>query len=95
MRLYDVANGPGIRATLFVSGCTQNCKNCFNKEYQDFHYGDRFTKDNADALIAHLKAPQIVGLSILGGEPLQQDQTLLDFIKRVKKEVGKSIWLYT
>lgn len=95
-RLYDVANGLGIRETLFFSGCKHDCKGCFNKEYQDFNYGEEWTKEVEDKVIEHLKNNNINGLSILGGEPFQQNPTLLySFLKRAKEETGKSIWLWT
>lgn len=95
IRQYDIANGVGIRTTLFVSGCKFKCNGCFNQEYQDFNYGNKFTKETEELIITYLSNPNISGLSILGGEPLQQDDTLLNFIKRVKTETNKSIWLWT
>lgn len=95
IRQYDIANGVGIRTTLFVSGCTFNCFNCFNKEYQDFKYGTKWTKDVEDYFINLAKDQNIDGVSILGGEPLMQDNDLYKLIVRIKEEVQKSIWLWT
>lgn len=96
IRMYDVANGEGIRETVFFSGCKHNCYNCFNKEYQNFNYGEEYTKEVEDKIIENLKNENISGLSILGGEPFQQDsKQLLSLVKRVKEEVNKSIWLWT
>lgn len=95
IKKYDIANGPGMRASLYVSGCTHGCKGCFNREAWDFNYGNAWTKEVEDELIAHLQKPEIKGLNVLGGEPLQQGHTLLMFLKRVKEEVRKPIWLWT
>ena len=95
IRKLDVTNGPGIRTTLFVSGCTHNCEGCFNKEQQDFNYGNEFTKETEDEFIELTKARQIRCVNILGGEPMQQvmDDTLLNLLKRIKLETDKPIWL--
>ena len=97
IRKLDVTNGPGIRTTLFVSGCTHNCEGCFNKEQQDFNYGNEFTKETEDEFIELTKARQIRGVNILGGEPMQQvmDDTLLNLLKRIKLETDKPIWLWS
>lgn len=97
IRKLDVTNGPGIRTTLFVSGCTHNCKDCFNKEQQDFNYGEEFTKKIEDEFIEYTKARQIKGVNILGGEPMQQvkDNTLLNLLKRIRMETNKPIWLWS
>ncbi|MDE7106155.1 MAG: anaerobic ribonucleoside-triphosphate reductase activating protein [Anaeroplasmataceae bacterium] len=95
---YDIANGLGVRVSLFVSGCTHHCKNCFNAIAWDFNYGNVFTKEVEDDIIASLKQPMITGLSLLGGEPMepQNQRGLYEFLKRVKKEVpDKDIWCYT
>lgn len=94
----DVANGSGVRTSLFVSGCRNCCKNCFNPETWDFNYGHEFTKAVEDEIIASLKFAHIAGLTVLGGEPMEPENQLglLPFIKRVKEELpGKSIWMYT
>lgn len=97
IRQYDIANGPGIRTTLFVSGCHFNCPGCFNKEYQDFNYGTAFTPEEMQKFIDLGKPDNISGYSFLGGEPLDQicDDVLLKTIKEIKKQTGKSIWLWT
>lgn len=97
IRPYDISNGPGIRTTLFVSGCTHNCDGCFNKEQQSFDYGDIFTKETEDKFIDLTNKHQIDGVNILGGEPMQQvmDSSLLNLLKRIRKETKKPIWLWS
>lgn len=98
IKKYDIANGLGVRVSLFVSGCTHHCRNCFNSVAWDFNYGFPFTKEIEDELIESLKNPFISGLSLLGGEPLEPSNQygLYNFLKRVKKEVpNKDIWCYT
>ena len=95
IRKYDIANGPGIRTSVFVTGCPLKCPGCFNKEYQDELSGKEWTKDQEDLVIKYLKIEHVNGLSILGGEPLVQDENLLNLLKRAKKEVGKDIWLWS
>ncbi|CAK7005398.1 MAG: Anaerobic ribonucleoside-triphosphate reductase-activating protein [Peptostreptococcus russellii] len=98
IRRYDVTNGPGVRTTIFVSGCTHNCEDCFNKELQDFEYGDIWSQKSENEFIDYVSNPMVVGINVLGGEPLQQtmDDSLLDLLKRVKNEFPeKSIWLWT
>ncbi|MGL5416299.1 MAG: anaerobic ribonucleoside-triphosphate reductase activating protein [Clostridium sp.] len=97
IRKFDVTNGPGVRTTLFVSGCTHNCDGCFNDVQQNFNYGTPFTKETEDEFIKYALNPQIVGVSILGGDPLDQtfDDTLLNLLRRLNKEVKKPIWLWS
>ena len=95
IRKYDVTNGPGVRVTLFVSGCTHNCPGCFNKEQQDFNFGNLWTKEVEDDFINAIKNKNICGVNILGGEPLQQDHSLIQLLKRIKSETGKNIWLWS
>ena len=97
IRKYDISNAPGICTTLFVSGCTHNCEGCFNKEQQDFTYGNDFTKEIEDEFIEYSKSKQVKAVNILGGEPMQQlmDNTLLKLLKRIKLEVNKPIWLWS
>lgn len=97
IRKYDVTNGPGVRTTLFVSGCTNNCEGCFNKELQDFKYGNLWTKENEDEFIGCVNNTNIKGVNILGGEPMEQimDNSLIDLLVRIKKETGKTIWLWS
>jgi len=97
IRKYDVTNGPGVRTTLFVSGCTNNCEGCFNKELQNFNHGDVWTKEVEDEFIEHVNNINIKGVNILGGEPMEQtmDNCLLNLLKRINKETGKNIWLWS
>ena len=97
LRHYDVANGPGVRASIFVSGCKFNCKGCFNKEAQDFNYGNIYTKEVENKFMEYVLDDNVKGVSILGGEPLMQtmDDSLLNLLKRIKKETNKEIWMWT
>ena len=97
MRKYDVANGIGIRTTLFVSGCTHQCPGCFNTDYKDFKYGHKWTKEAEETFLAYVKDENVHGVTILGGEPMQQtkDEDLLNLLKRIKKETKKDIWIYS
>jgi len=97
IRKFDVANGPGIRSSLFVSGCTHKCPGCFNEAYQTFGFGKLWTKEVENQFIDQLKNPNIQGVSILGGEPMDQISTneLLTLVKRIKKEIGLNIWIYS
>jgi len=94
----DVANGTGVRVSLFVSGCTHHCKGCFNEEAWDFCYGNEFTKKEEDEIIEALKPDYIEGLSLLGGEPMEHANQigLLPLLRRIKKELpNKTIWCYS
>ncbi|EEA85818.1 anaerobic ribonucleoside-triphosphate reductase activating protein [Peptacetobacter hiranonis] len=97
IRKFDVSNAPGVRSTLFVTGCTHDCKGCFNKELQDFGAGDVWTQEDEDNFVSYVKNDNVVGVNILGGEPMQQvmDDCLPNLLKRVKEETGKSIWLWS
>ena len=97
IRKTDVANGTGIRVTIFVAGCTHRCAGCFNREYFSFEAGELVTEEMMDQIVSLSQKDYIEGLSVLGGEPLQQvfDKTLVTLLKRFKQEVGKSVWLYT
>lgn len=97
IRKFDVSNGPGVRTTLFVSGCTNNCEGCFNRELQDFNYGDKWTKEKEDEFLSFAKNENVVGVNILGGEPMDQvnDKDLHNLLKRIKEETNKSIWLWS
>lgn len=97
IRKLDVTNGPNIRTTLFVSGCTHKCEGCFNKDQQDFNYGTPFTKETEDQFISYTLNPHVKGVNILGGEPMQQinDDTLLNLLRRIKKETNKPIWMWS
>ena len=94
----DVANGPGVRVSLFVSGCTHHCKGCFNAETWDFNFGEEFTDEHADQIIEYLKPSYIKGFSLLGGEPFEpcNQRVLVSFLKRIKETYPeKTIWCYT
>lgn len=98
IKLFDIANGEGIRVSLFVSGCTHHCKNCFNSETWDFNYGKPFDEDAENTIIKNLEPEYVDGLSLLGGEPFEpsNQQALLPFLRRVKaKFPDKKIWCYT
>lgn len=94
----DIANGEGVRISLFVSGCTHRCKNCFNEVAWDFSYGRPFDEEIRKEILERLGVPFIAGLSLLGGEPLEpQNQVeLFPFVKEVKQKYpDKNIWCYT
>ena len=94
----DIANGPGVRVSLFVSGCTHRCPGCFNEEAWDFQYGEPFTQETIDYILSLLAQPHIKGLTLLGGEPFEpQNQPdvvkLLRCVKAAYPE--KSIWAFS
>ncbi len=94
----DIADGPGVRVTLFVSGCTNHCEGCFQPETWSFNYGDEFTKEVEDRLLKLLEPRYIAGLTLLGGDPFEpSNQTaLLPFVRRVRSTFPeKSIWAYS
>ena len=94
----DVANGPGVRVSLFVSGCTHRCPGCFNEEAWDFGYGQPFTEAQEDKILAALVPAHIKGLSLLGGEPFEPDnqRALLPFLRRVKEACpGMVVWCHS
>ena len=94
----DIANGEGVRVSLFVSGCRRHCKNCFNKVTWDFSYGKPFTQDVQNELLEALAPDYIAGLTVLGGDPMEPEnqRALLPFVRRVREELPqKTIWCYT
>lgn len=94
----DIANGIGVRVTLFVSGCTRHCKNCFNAETWSFTYGRPFTAETEAELLKALEPGFINGLTLLGGEPMEieNQRALVPFLKRVREAYPeKDIWCYT
>lgn len=94
----DVANGPGIRVSLFVSGCTHGCRGCFNSEAWDFCYGEEYTASVEEDILQALAPDYIRGLSVLGGEPMepQNRETVLGLLRKVRQRYPeKSIWCYT
>ena len=98
IKKVDIANGPGVRVSLFVSGCRNHCKGCFNPETWDFDYGRPFTRATEDEIIKALRPSWIQGLSILGGEPTEEENAavLIPFMKRVRAVLpDKDIWLYS
>ena len=95
IKWYDIANGEGVRISLFVSGCTHHCKNCFNQVAWDFNYGQPFDEEIEQKILKELDSDYIAGLSLLGGEPLepQNQRALLPFIQKVKALYpNKPIW---
>lgn len=95
---FDVANGPGVRVSLFVSGCTHRCKNCFNQEAWDFNYGEPFTEKEEQKILEALKPDYIKGFSLLGGEPFEKSnqEVLSEFLPKIKEAYPeKTIWCYT
>ena len=98
IRRVDVANGPGVRVSLFVSGCTHRCPGCFNPETWDFQFGAPFGEEQIQTILNYLRPAHIQGLSLLGGEPLHPDnqQAVLELVGRVRQELPeKDIWCYT
>jgi len=98
IKKHDIANGPGVRVSIFVSGCNHHCKGCFNEEAWDFNYGSDFTDETIDEVIDALKPEHIIGLSVLGGEPFEfvNQQGLLPLLKKVKSLYpNKTIWAYS
>lgn len=98
IKQYDVANGIGVRVSLFVSGCTHHCKECFNKEAWDFSYGKEFTQKEIEDIISYLKPSYVAGLSLLGGEPFEpsNQEGLLPLLRRVRSEyLEKTVWCYS
>ena len=94
----DIANGPGVRVSLFVSGCRNHCPGCFQPETWDFSYGEPFTKETENEIIKALSPSWIQGLSVLGGDPMEPEnqKSLLPFLRRVKETLpDKDTWLYT
>ena len=94
----DIADGPGVRVSLFVSGCRHHCKGCFNKETWDFDYGMPYTKETEDEIIRLLAPSYIQGLTLLGGEPFEPEnqKELAGLLKRVRETYpDKDIWCYT
>ena len=94
----DIANGPGVRVSLFVSGCTHHCKGCFNEVAWDFDYGQPFTQETIDSILEMLKPAYVKGITLLGGEPFepQNQPALVDLLRQIKaKYPDKSIWSFS
>lgn len=99
IRKCDIANGPGVRVSLFVSGCTHHCPGCFQPETWDFNYGKKFTDETIWEILRLLEPNYIDGLTVLGGEPLDERNmddvwALLDVVRRMGSP-EKTVWLYT
>ena len=98
IKFNDIANGEGVRTSLFVSGCTHHCPHCFNPETWDFNYGNELTEDVENKIIKSLQPNHINGLTLLGGEPMEpaNQKGLLNLVKKVKELLpNKTIWCYT
>ena len=99
IRTCDIANGEGVRVSLFVSGCTHHCKGCFNEAAWDFAYGEPFTKKTENEILAALEPDFIDGLTLLGGEPMEPEnqRALMPLLRRFREKFGdaKTLWIYT
>ena len=98
IKKFDIANGEGVRVTLFVSGCTHHCRGCFNPETWDFQYGEPFTQETCGELLESLAPEYIAGLTLLGGEPFEvgNQRALTPFLRKMKELYPqKDIWCYT
>lgn len=98
IKTYSIENGTGVRVSLFVSGCTHHCKDCFNEQAWDFGYGAPFTEETENAVIEALAPDYMAGITLLGGEPMEpvNQRGLLPLLKRIRKELPqKTVWAYT
>lgn len=98
IKYYDVANGPGVRTSLFVSGCTHRCEGCFNEIAWDFNYGDEFNASIIDVILDSVKEDHIAGITLLGGEPMEKENQaeLIKLLRQFKKLYPeKTVWCYT
>ena len=98
IKTYSIENGTGVRVSLFVSGCTHHCKNCFNAEAWDFEYGKPFTKETEDEVMEDLRPDYMAGITLLGGEPMEpvNQRGLISLIRRIREELPqKTIWIYS
>ncbi len=98
IKYYDIANGPGVRVSLYVSGCRNHCKNCFNPETWDFKYGEPFTAEVEEKIIQGLKPTYIKGFTLLGGDPFEPEnqKVLAPFLERLRAAYPeKSFWAFT
>lgn len=99
IRTCDIANGEGVRVSLFVSGCTHHCRGCFNEAAWDFAYGEPFTKKTENEILAALEPDFIDGLTLLGGEPMEPEnqRALMPLLRRFREKFGdaKTLWIYT
>lgn len=98
IKKYDIANGPGVRVSFFVSGCRHHCKGCFNAETWDFHYGELYTEETEREILEALKPDYIAGFTVLGGEPFEPENQVevVKLLKKVRESYPeKTIWCYT
>ena len=96
IKYYDIANGTGVRTSLFISGCYRHCPGCFSPETWSFDYGEPFTKDTENEILESLKPDYIAGLSVIGGDPMESRKELIPFLKKVKETYPeKTIWFFT
>lgn len=98
IKYCDIANGTGVRTSLFVSGCTHHCKGCFNEVAWDFDYGEPFTDKTIDQILESMKPDYIAGLSLLGGEPMEPDNQrgLMPLLREFHRRMpDKTLWVYT
>ena len=98
IKQYDIANGPGVRFSLFVSGCTHRCPNCFNEVAGDFDYGQPFSDETMETILEYLEPSYIWGLTLLGGEPMEHSNQkgLLPFVRKVQQRYpNKTIWCFS
>ncbi len=98
IKKWDIADGPGVRVSLFVSGCRHHCKGCFNEDTWEFDYGKAYTKETEQEILEALDSAYIQGLTLLGGEPFEPEnqRELVKLLRRVRKELPeKDIWSYT
>lgn len=98
IKYNDISNGPGVRTSLFVSGCTHHCPGCFNEIAWDFNYGKEFTQDTINTILKSLEPDYIAGLTLLGGEPFEysNQQGLLPLLKQARQHFpNKDIWCFT
>lgn len=94
----DIANGPGVRVSLFVSGCTHRCKGCFNEVAWDFNYGQPFTQQTIDDILKMLAPDYVKGITLLGGEPFEPENqpTIVDLLRQIKKQYpDKTVWAFS
>ena len=98
IKTYDIANGPGVRTSVFVSGCTRHCKECFQPQTWDFDYGEPLTQEVLDGILKTLEPPHIAGLTVLGGEPFEPEnqRELVTFVQNFKALYPKkTVWCYS
>lgn len=98
IKTNDIANGEGVRTSLFVSGCTHHCKNCFNAKTWDFNFGEEFTKETEEEIFESVEPEWINGITLLGGEPfeIQNQRVLVGFLKRFREKFkNKTVWCYS